>query len=69
MEETEDGMVIKGGSRLKGATCDGFADHRIAMTMGIAGLMARGETTVTGAEAASVSYPDFWDTLRSIQDS
>ena len=69
IEETDDGMIIKGGSRLSGAECDGFGDHRIAMTMGIAGLLANGETTVGGTEAAAVSYPDFWDTLRSIQDS
>ena len=68
IEETDDGMIIKGGARLHGAACDGFGDHRIAMTMGIAGLVADGETTVIGAEAASVSYPEFWDTLRGIQD-
>ncbi|MCH7653445.1 MAG: 3-phosphoshikimate 1-carboxyvinyltransferase [Chloroflexi bacterium] len=68
IEETDDGMIIKGGARLRGAACDGFGDHRIAMTMGIAGLVADGETTVIGAEAASVSYPEFWDTLRGIQD-
>ncbi|MCH7624442.1 MAG: 3-phosphoshikimate 1-carboxyvinyltransferase [Chloroflexi bacterium] len=68
IEETDDGMIIKGGARLRGAACDGFGDHRIAMTMGIAGLVADGETTVVGAEAASVSYPEFWDTLRGIQD-
>ena len=66
--ETDDGMIINGGSKLNGAACNGFGDHRIAMTMGIAGLMARGETTVSGAEAAAVSYPGFWDTLRGIQD-
>ena len=68
IEETDDGMIIKGGARLRGAACEGFGDHRIAMTMGIAGLVADGETTVVGAEAASVSYPEFWDTLRGIQD-
>jgi 3-phosphoshikimate 1-carboxyvinyltransferase len=61
-------MIISGGSKLSGAVCNGFGDHRIAMTMGIAGLLADGETTVSGAETAAVSYPDFWDTLRSIQD-
>ena len=37
------------------------------MTMGIAGLLARGETTIVGAEAASVSYPDFWDIVSDLQ--
>lgn len=66
VEETEDGMVIRGGRSLEGTECDSFGDHRIAMAMGVAGLLARGETTVTGAEAADVSYPGFWDTLHRL---
>ena len=66
VEERPDGMVIEGGSILKGAECDSFGDHRIAMTMGIAGLLAEGETTVDGAEAAAVSYPGFWQTLNDL---
>ena len=65
IEEHPDGMVIHGGSSLIGAECQSFGDHRIAMTMGIAGLVAEGETTVTGAAAAMASYPDFWDTLQT----
>ena len=67
VEETSDGMIIHGGPALRGATCRSFGDHRIAMTMGIAGLLARGETTIVGAEAASVSYPDFWDIVSDLQ--
>lgn len=63
IEERPDGMIIKGGSRLSGAEVSSYADHRIAMTMGIAGLIADGETIVNGAEAVNVSYPKFWDTL------
>ena len=63
IEERPDGMVIHGGAPLKGAECQSFGDHRIAMTMGIAGLLASGETTVVGAEAVGASYPEFWDTL------
>ena len=63
VEERPDGMVIQGGSTLKGAEVRGFDDHRIAMTMGVAGLLADGETAVEGAEAAGISYPGFWDTL------
>ena len=59
-------MVIHGGRALVGAECDSFGDHRIAMAMGVAGLLARGETTITGAEAADVSYPGFWDTLHRL---
>ncbi|MDA1347340.1 MAG: 3-phosphoshikimate 1-carboxyvinyltransferase [Chloroflexi bacterium] len=66
VEERPDGMVIEGGSILRGAECDSFGDHRIAMTMGIAGLLAKGETTVDGGEAAAVSYPGFWQTLNDL---
>jgi 3-phosphoshikimate 1-carboxyvinyltransferase len=63
IEERTDGLVIEGGSKLTGTQVDGHGDHRIAMTMGIAGTLASGQTTVTGAEAASISYPRFWDEL------
>ena len=63
IEERPDGMVIHGGAPLKGTECQSFGDHRIAMTMGIAGLLAKGETTVVGSEAVGASYPEFWDTL------
>ena len=66
VEELPDGMVIEGGRPLAGAGCDSFGDHRIAMTMGVAGLLAEGETVVTGAEAAAVSSPKFWDTLKEL---
>lgn len=66
VEETEDGMVIRGGNKLHGADVQSFGDHRIAMTMGIAGTIADGETTIDGADAADVSYPTFWGTLESV---
>lgn len=61
-----DGMVITGGARLTGAEVDSYGDHRIAMTMGIAGLLASGETVINGAEAAAISYPKFWEALKSL---
>ena len=39
------------------------------MTLGIAGLAATGQTVVDGAEAAAVSYPQFWDTVSSLTDT
>ena len=64
--ETEDGMAIEGGSRLSGAPVQSHGDHRIAMTMAIAGLVAGGETLIEESEAADVSYPAFWDTLEDL---
>ena len=63
IEERPDGMVIHGGTPLTGGECKSFGDHRVAMTMGVAGLLAKGETVVAGAEAANVSYPGFWDAV------
>ena len=66
IEELPDGMVIDGTSRLTGAECTSDGDHRIAMALGIAGLLAEGSTVVDGAEAASISYPTFWDEIDAI---
>ena len=66
VEELDDGLRITGGRALRGSTHRTYADHRIAMTMGVAGLVASGETTVQSAQTASVSYPTFWDDLESL---
>lgn len=58
ISELPDGLVIE-GAPLHGAIVDGHGDHRIVMAMVVAALAAEGETIVTGAEAAAVTYPDF----------
>jgi len=63
IQELPDGMVIHGVGGLRGAACGSHGDHRLAMALAVAGLLAGGETTVSGAEAATVSYPAFWDDL------
>jgi 3-phosphoshikimate 1-carboxyvinyltransferase len=63
IQELPDGMVIHGVGRLRGAACGSHDDHRLAMALAVAGLLAAGETTVRGAEAVAVSYPGFWDDL------
>src|SRR5690606_31687706 len=68
VEELEDGMIIDGPARLRGAPVDSEEDHRIAMSMAVAGLAADGLTEVHGAECAAVSYPGFWDHLRMLTD-
>ena len=67
VQEHRDGMSIQGGAELTGAEVGSHGDHRIAMTMAVAGLVARGETTVDGAEAADVSYPGFWETMAELR--
>ena len=63
---TDDGLVIDGGRPLHGAAVDARGDHRIAMAAAVAALGATGETTISGAEAASVSFPGFWDALDGV---
>ena len=65
VRETEDGMMIEGGSRLAGAEVQSHGDHRIAMSMAVAGLIADGATTVGESEAVDVSYPTFWGELEN----
>ena len=66
IEEQKDGMIITGGKKLHGGTVESFSDHRIAMSMGIAGLVSSGEVRIEGANAASVSFPTFWDVLSEL---
>lgn len=65
IEEREDGMVIHGGGAgsLSGGVCESHLDHRLAMALGVAGLLAQEQITINGAEDASISYPDFWEHL------
>ena len=60
---TEDGFHIPGGQQFRAANVDSFGDHRIAMAFAVAGLRADGETTIDNADAASVSFPEFYATL------
>jgi 3-phosphoshikimate 1-carboxyvinyltransferase len=62
-EELPDGMVIPGRQQFHAARLDSSGDHRIAMAFAVAALRADGESTIEGADAASVSFPEFWDTL------
>ncbi|NCO75988.1 MAG: 3-phosphoshikimate 1-carboxyvinyltransferase [Cyanobacteria bacterium] len=66
IREFADGLEIIGGNLLNGADLDSFTDHRIAMSLAIAGLNAQGKTIINRAEAASISYPTFVDTLIKI---
>jgi len=68
IQALEDGMVIQGTGRLTGAPCQSHADHRLAMSLAVAGLVAQGDTTIHGAEVTSVSYPEFWEHLGRLAD-
>ncbi len=58
-----DDLTIHGGRPLSGAVVDSLDDHRLAMTFAVAGLLARGETSVRRPGSAAISYPGFFDDL------
>ncbi|MDD2372660.1 MAG: 3-phosphoshikimate 1-carboxyvinyltransferase [Syntrophomonadaceae bacterium] len=65
--ELEDGFRIKGKEQqLQGVRVDSHGDHRIAMSLAVAGLIAEGETIIGNAEAVNISFPSFWNTLEKI---
>jgi 3-phosphoshikimate 1-carboxyvinyltransferase len=66
VEERPDGVKIPGKQKLRGAELDSFGDHRIAMAFAVAGLRAEGETTIHRADAAVISYPEFFTTLEGM---
>lgn len=63
---TDDGMVINGEARLKGAVCESHDDHRIAMALAIAGLRAKGETVIRNSGCVDISFPGFSQKLKQV---
>lgn len=66
VEEKRDGMIIHGRTPLRGTAVNSYGDHRIAMTMAIAGLIAEGETDIGGTESIDISFPGFFDLLKTM---
>lgn len=66
VEELPDEIRLKGVKQLKGAKLQSYGDHRIAMALGVAGLVVKGETIVDGAESIPVSYPSFVEDMRKL---
>jgi len=63
---TKDGMIIYGGKTVHGGTINSYLDHRIAMAFAVAGLAAEGNTTILDSRCVDVSYPDFFETLQTL---
>ena len=66
IEERKDGMVIEGVKELRGAECNSWQDHRVAMALAIASLCARGKTKILDPECIETSFPDFKETLKEV---
>ncbi len=64
--ELPDGWEIRGPRHLEGARVSSFGDHRVAMALAVAGLLAGGTTEIDGADCVGISYPGFWDQLEAL---
>ncbi|HEV2953393.1 MAG TPA: 3-phosphoshikimate 1-carboxyvinyltransferase [Candidatus Dormibacteraeota bacterium] len=63
IEELDDGWQIEGCAATEGSRIDSQGDHRVAMAMAVAGMLAEGVTEIEGAECVDISYPGFWDQI------
>ncbi|NLK90397.1 MAG: 3-phosphoshikimate 1-carboxyvinyltransferase [Clostridiales bacterium] len=69
IEETDDGMIIRGKDALQGGTVESYNDHRIAMALAIAGLLSKEGVIINNPHCVDISFPDFFDILdRMIKD-
>ncbi|MBP3370784.1 MAG: 3-phosphoshikimate 1-carboxyvinyltransferase [Clostridia bacterium] len=64
--ETADGLMINGVEKLCGSDVDSYNDHRIAMSVAVASALTEDKIHLSGAEAVTKSYPDFWKDMRSL---
>ena len=66
--QTDDGMVILGGIPLHGAVCESYNDHRVAMSVAVAALGAKGETQIKDCGCVDISFPGYFDALMSLRE-
>jgi 3-phosphoshikimate 1-carboxyvinyltransferase len=66
VDERPDGMTIPGGQRFRGAHVASGGDHRVAMALAVAGLVADGETVVDDVECVQTSFPTFVELVNTL---
>lgn len=66
VDACDDAMTIYGGQELKGGAVRSFADHRVAMSFAVAGLVSGGGVEIDDPRCASISFPTFFDLLEQI---
>jgi 3-phosphoshikimate 1-carboxyvinyltransferase len=66
IEEHPDGLSIQGTDMLRGAEVESHGDHRIAMSLAVAGLTAQGTTTINNASAVAISFPHFFSIMQRL---
>jgi 3-phosphoshikimate 1-carboxyvinyltransferase len=68
IQELPDGIIIKGKTALAGTTVKSFGDHRMAMSMAIAGTITPGETKILDTDCINISFPGFVHTLNKLSN-
>lgn len=66
--QTDDGMIILGGIPLHGAVCESYNDHRVAMSVAVAALGAKGETQIKDCGCVDISFPGYFNALMSLRE-
>ena len=66
IKEKEDGFIVEGPSKLKGAVCESYNDHRIVMSLAVAALLAEGKTVIRNSECIDISFPGFEKILQNL---
>ncbi len=66
IEERPDGFIVEGPTRLHGARLDSHDDHRVAMSLAVAALLAEGESFIAGGDCTRDSFPWFEETLKTL---
>ena len=69
VEEFEDGFRVVGGDRQLRGTVETAGDHRIAMAFGVLSALPGNRIRIDDQECAAVSYPEFWNVLRTLGGS
>ena len=62
-----DGLIIRGGKPLHGAVVDARLDHRVAMSLAVAGAICEGPLEILGGDCVRISYPNFYQDLYSLR--
>ena len=65
VEERPDGMLIQGGN-IRGGEVDSHGDHRLAMSLAIAGLVSEQGVTIKNPQCVNTSFPGFWEILEKV---
>jgi len=66
LEEHPDGISIKGQALLRGGEVQSYGDHRIAMSLSVAALLAEGTTVINNASCVDISFPGFFEEVRRL---